>query len=362
MFLKLKKIIIPALGSRFVSAAATKILGCGVPIFMLHRMSSEHFPNLGGTKPDHLRRCLAYLQEQDYTYITLEQLALALKNGRPLPPKAVAFTMDDGYLDQAEVAAPIFHEYNCPLTFFVITGMLDRAVWPWDAQVSWLTETSKKPALVINIAGKCLELKLNSINSRRNAKRTIQNLIREISAEHVPGILHQLTQDADVVIPEQIPAPYTPMTWESARNLETTGVQFAPHSVSHHILSRLTADALEMEILESWNTMQKELAKPVKIFCYPTGRAMDFGQREINALKRQGYLGAVSTSPEYVETQSKQDNQLFRLPRFALPDSIEDFIQYCSWIEYAKHKFRNAKPMERDLVAYKDIEQIKNTG
>ena len=337
---KAKRIIIPILASRPVSAVASRIFGTGIPIFMLHRMDTPDNNIAGGTRPDHLRRCLQYLVDNNYCFISLQQLVMALRTGQKLPPRAVVFTMDDGFTDQAKTAAPIFEEFNCPLTFFVITGMLDQALWPWDAQVAWITETSGRTSLNTGVAGKSFSLPLDSNDNRRQAKRILQDVIREAPAEQINTIMKRIADDAGVAIPEKPPATYRAMDWDMARQLERKGIQFAPHSVSHNILSRLDDSALQYEISESWRTLDRELLNPLKVFCYPTGRENDYDQREIDTLREHGFLGAVTTTPDLVESQTNNDKRLFRLPRYSVPDSMEDFIQYCTWIEYVKCNHR----------------------
>ena len=338
----MKNAIIPILASRPITALATRFFGVGIPIFVLHRMEHEGHATTGKMTADHLRRCLQYLVDNGHTFISLEQVILALGNKQALPPKAVAFTMDDGFADQAEIAAPIFLEFDCPLTFFVITGMLDQTTWPWDAQVSWIFETTQKTSLEADVAGKILSYKLEDAPSRRLAKRTIQKIIRKMDAERVPDILQQISHDAAVPIPENPPPEYQSMTWEMARRLENAGIQFAPHSITHNILSKLTDESVEKEIHGSWHTLKKELANPLKVFCYPRGYTTDYGTREIELLKNNQFLGAASTNPECVELSKDPQRQIFNLPRLALPDSMTDFIQYSTWIEYAKSSHRKS--------------------
>ena len=332
----IKKLVVPVLASRPVAAIANRFFGCGIPIFMLHRMDSSECNTVGGTQPEHLRRCLQYLVDNDYAFISLEQLVSALRTKQPLPPRAVVFTLDDGYIDQAKIAAPIFEEFNCPLTFFVITGMLNQALWPWDAKIAWITSTSEKTTLNTTVADKSFTLPLGNIEDRRHAKRELHDAIRVVPAEQVGNIMCRIARDADVAIPETPPAAWQPMSWEMARQLERRGIQFAPHSVSHNVFSRLDDTIMQQEIIDSWNTVDKELLNPLKVFCYPTGREIDYGTREIEALRESGFLGAVSTTPGFVEQLDVSDEQLFRIPRFSLPESMHDFIQCCTWIEYVK--------------------------
>ena len=301
-------------------------------------MAPDSIPGAGRITPAHLRRCLNYLADRNYTFISIEQLVLALINKQPFPARAVAFSIDDGYADQAEIAAPIFLEFDCPLTFFVITGMLDETLWPWDAQVAWIFETSPKPSLQAQVTGQALSIELKDKHNTRLARREIQDAIRKMDAELVPNAVRQHARDAGTALPANAPPSYRPMTWGMARQLEDKGIQFAPHSVSHNILCRLGQASLDNEIRHSWQTLRKELTNPLKVFCYPSGRAIDFGSREITALRRNGFLGALSTTPGFVEPGNNPDDQLFHLPRFALPESMDDFIQYCTWIEYAKRK------------------------
>lgn len=331
----LKRIVVPLLAGRPVSAIAAWVFGRSIPIFMVHRLAVRG-QAITGITPDHLRHCLQYLQKSGYTFISLEQLILALIHQTPLPDKAVTFTMDDGYTDQARIAAPIFLEFACPLTFFVITGLIDQALWPWDARVSWLVDHAKKSVLEIKLADETLSVNLGNTLNYRLARQRLRDFIKEMDAELIPDILLRLSQAADVAIPEAIPTAYQPLTWDMARELEAKGVRFAPHSRTHRILSKLSRASAEQEIRGSWETLQRELANPLKVFCYPTGRIFDFGSREIELLRDTGFLGAVATVPGFVEPGKLRDDQIFRLPRFELPDNMTDFIQYCSWIEHAR--------------------------
>jgi len=347
----------PLLASRPVTAIANLFLSRGIPVFMLHRMTHASQPENGKNTSRHLRRCLRYLVRNKYNFISLERLVLALRSEEALPSKPVVFTLDDGYVDQADIAVPIFSEFDCPVTFFVITGMLDQTLWPWDAKVSWIIETTGKTSLNTAILDNSLTLNLGGSYERRLARRLLHNHLREVSEADMPEILQQLASDADVLIPQKAPASYHSLSWEMARQLEQDGVQFAPHSVTHSILSRLSRESQEREIHDSWLTMTNELSRPLKIFCYPTGRAIDFGRREIETLKSNGFLGAVSTIPGVYKTEYTAEKYIYSLPRFSLPQSMGEFIQYCSWIESNRGNY--LKSIQTSFQAGNDARRLR---
>ena len=54
--------------------------------------------------PDQLEEQLAYLGEQGYRFLSLEQWQAAMARRRPLERRSVCVTFDDGYADFAEYA------------------------------------------------------------------------------------------------------------------------------------------------------------------------------------------------------------------------------------------------------------------
>src|SRR5688572_6846849 len=63
--------------------------------------------------------------------VSLTRLVDAMEKGVDLPPRSVAVTFDDGYLDHLTIAAPILAKYGIPATFFVPTGYVSRAENQW---------------------------------------------------------------------------------------------------------------------------------------------------------------------------------------------------------------------------------------
>lgn len=334
-----KKALIPALANHYVSAIAERLVNPGTPIFMLHRFISPNNPDRG-YDPARLEQYLKYLRGNGYTFVSVEQIINSLINDQALPTRSVAFTMDDGFEDQATIAAPIFLKQDCPVTIFLISGMLDGELWPWDDQVAYLINNSQKIEFTLELSSHSQTFKLSNNNRRSRCILLIQNMIKSLDAERLDSYMFAISEATEVTLPKSAPPEYKSMSWGQARKLESQGIQFSPHTRSHRILSQLNRTSSHHEIHNSCERLSDELKSPAPIFCYPTGRAEDFSDREIDIIKQEGLIGAVSTEPDFVSRHRDEMNYLYRLPRYSLPDSFEDFVQYSSWIERAKTQIR----------------------
>ena len=112
--------VIPTLAPRVVR----------VPILMYHYVSvpppdADIYRLDLSVTPAALDAQMEYLAAEGYHPIRLSDLSDYLLNGKPLPPRPIALTFDDGYLDNYENALPVLEKYKFPATFFIITQFVD---------------------------------------------------------------------------------------------------------------------------------------------------------------------------------------------------------------------------------------------
>lgn len=69
---------------------------------------------------------LATLRAAGMRTVTARQVAAAFEGGRPLPPKSVMITFDDGRTDAMMFADPLLADAGMTATMFVITGAAER--------------------------------------------------------------------------------------------------------------------------------------------------------------------------------------------------------------------------------------------
>lgn len=76
---------------------------------------------------------MAYLKQKGYSFVTVGQIADALRTKSTLPEKSIAITIDDGYKDLYDNAFPIFKKYGIVANLMIPTGLLggaDYISWP----------------------------------------------------------------------------------------------------------------------------------------------------------------------------------------------------------------------------------------
>jgi peptidoglycan/xylan/chitin deacetylase (PgdA/CDA1 family) len=100
-----------------------------VPVLTYHRVHryqderAKSIPDLT-VEPDVFERSIAAIKRRGFRSVTNRQVYGALFKGRPLPPKPVLITVDDGYRDAMTNVLPVLRRHGMTATFFVITGRL----------------------------------------------------------------------------------------------------------------------------------------------------------------------------------------------------------------------------------------------
>lgn len=102
-------------------------------IIFYHRVNNYDSNAL--TTPTAVFEEMMHAVSRNYNVVSLKALIEKIKNKKPIEPKTVVITFDDGYRDNLLCAAPILQKYNIPATFFITSGYINtNRVLPWDEQ------------------------------------------------------------------------------------------------------------------------------------------------------------------------------------------------------------------------------------
>lgn len=101
-----------------------------VPILMYHYVSeppedADKYRRDLSVTPADFEQQMAYLVENGFESVDLNDLSLAITNKRELPERPVIITLDDGYQDNYDNAFPILQNHGLSATFFVVTEFID---------------------------------------------------------------------------------------------------------------------------------------------------------------------------------------------------------------------------------------------
>lgn len=299
---------------------------------MFHRFSDGGVGE--GTDVTMLRRMLSTLRRQGITFMRLRDLVDHIEEQRELPGPTAVFTVDDGYADFEYLAAPIFDGFDSQPTVFLISEFVSARQWCWwDRVMESFTQTRMREIVVTCGLQHYRYTMGHPLERRANAHAFIEVLKQVPDAERVHA-LHMLSEWLDVGLPAVPPQAYAALKWDTVRRLERAGVDFAPHTMTHPMLSRVSDEQLRTEVEGSWGALRQELRDPTAVFCYPNGTPDSFGPREIEVVRSSGLTGAVAFRRRYVDPLVCQEEDRFSLSRFPAPSTLNDAAYLASGLAW----------------------------
>jgi peptidoglycan/xylan/chitin deacetylase (PgdA/CDA1 family) len=307
-------------------------------IFMLHRTTT--YPEIPAERvPELIGTCVKALRNAGASLTSVRTLFEMARRGVAPPPGSVAFTIDDGYCDQATIATA-FLRNDCPVTVFLVSGFMDGDLWPWDERLAYAVLNTTRSR--VELATLQRRFELQTPEYKNAAVQILQNACKSLPWTQVGAVLEELWLQTGVLPPKAPLAVDRAIGWQDARALEREGVDFAPHSVTHRVASQLPAEESDYEIVHSVERLKAELVRPLPVYAWPTGRSEDFGHRDMLLAQKHGLLGAVSADPGYSDFKSaiRTPVQMFAIRRFAFSAQTDVNVQYGTGIEELKNRMR----------------------
>ena len=103
-------------------------------VFMYHRFGDDRYPSTN-IRIEQFEAHLEHIEDNGYRVWPLHRIVRALEEGRSIPDRTVAITVDDAYDTVYEEAFPRLKERGWPFTVFVATDPVDRGLggyMTWD--------------------------------------------------------------------------------------------------------------------------------------------------------------------------------------------------------------------------------------
>lgn len=102
-----------------------------VPVLMYHyvRVNPDPRDRVGyslSVTPANFHAEMAYLARNHFHTVSLAQAVDSIRTHRPLPPRSIVLTFDDGYADFYTTAIPEMRRYGFTATDYVVPGLIGR--------------------------------------------------------------------------------------------------------------------------------------------------------------------------------------------------------------------------------------------
>jgi peptidoglycan/xylan/chitin deacetylase (PgdA/CDA1 family) len=228
-----------------------------------------------------------------YQPVSMGDIAASLNMGQALPRNAIAITVDDGYRDFSEQAAPVLRQHGIPATVFLVTAFMDRAQPLWWDTLQFALERTSRPEIPFGPFG---ALKISIAAEKTAAFDSITEKVKALPNRLRLEILEEIIGCLDVPAPREMPGEFQPMSWDEVRSLRKQGIEFGGHTRTHPILSRLdTAVEIADEIVSGKQRIERELAERTIHFSYPNGQPADWNETVLKAVREAEFATAVTT-------------------------------------------------------------------
>jgi peptidoglycan/xylan/chitin deacetylase (PgdA/CDA1 family) len=333
-------------GMRQIARRIRSGLRGGVLILVYHRVTVQEVDPYGlSVTPQHFSEHLEVLG-RDYQVLSLPEVVRRLDDGR-IPRRAVTITFDDGYADNLYEARPLLTRHGLPATVFIVAEAVWRQQEFWWDELGWLLlRPGNLPAAFRwDGTGRSYEWRLGDMahygaddhrrhvgwtlgsaqpaHPRQRFFRSMWQLAKLLSEVERGDLIQQIRRWAGA---EPAGRPnHRPLSPEEVSLLERGGlIQVGAHSLTHPILSRLSAAEQQEEIQRGKERLEDILGHEVAMFAYPYGSRADYSAETMKLAQAVGFQAACANFRGLVQRGSDR----FQFPRMGMANwGGEDFAR-----------------------------------
>jgi peptidoglycan/xylan/chitin deacetylase (PgdA/CDA1 family) len=242
--------------------------------------------------------------------VSMDEIVAARHTGKRLPKRAYAITFDDGFENNASVAAPVLDEMRIPATFYVTTGFVGTKTRSWTDEI----EAAVDGAGVVAVAGVkgLVDGSYATTQQKIALLDAARTYVKSNEAVDPYAFAAGLIERARIA-----PGPFdgeldAKLEWKQVAALAAHPLfTIGGHSHTHRIMSFLPGDELEHEIDTSLELLKDAVQAPLRHYSYPEGLAHCYSPKVIDSLQQRG----IQCSPTAEDGVNPPGQSLFHLKR-----------------------------------------------
>jgi peptidoglycan/xylan/chitin deacetylase (PgdA/CDA1 family) len=242
--------------------------------------------------PEFLETAITTLKRDRYRFIALDALPAHLASDDPQP--VAVFTLDDGYRNNLDYAAPVFSSHGVPFTVFVAGGFIDRTHTLWWETLADLLE--QRSSLTFDFGAGDEPVTLDSLQQKQAVFDRFATLLHSIDEATAIDRMNQTAQASGV----------DAIGITAALTLDETGLKtlvenplasLGAHTISHRSVTRLSDETAQAEMDLSARRVEQITGYRPKSLAYPYGFATAVSARDHRLANDLGFSTAVTTQP-----------------------------------------------------------------
>jgi peptidoglycan/xylan/chitin deacetylase (PgdA/CDA1 family) len=239
-----------------------------------------------------------------YNVISMDELHTRLTNGAGFRSPSIIISIDDGYLNNYELAYPVLRDLNLPAIIYLTTGFIgtENATWVDDLG-EMIVSTSLKSFFFHELFGDEVLDITDDVKKTEVVEKLYEVLLlvdhekKMLALQKLPKLLYLNEAWRDGRDRKML-------DWNEIIEMRTGGICFGAHTVSHPILNKMELYEAKREISDSKSEIESRLGEKVRHFAIPNGKIGDFNEELKKYCVEIGMETVVSTEPGLVHTES----------------------------------------------------------
>lgn len=251
--------------------------------------------------PEFLDAAIEHLKEEGYQFVALADMPGRLAIARA-GERFAAFTLDDGYRNNALHAQPVFTRHKVPFTVFVAPGLACKTHGIWWETLTELLRAA--PHLEFDFGSGPVTMPLATPDLKQAAYsrfvRFIQSEVEEAVAIERLDTAARAHDIDPLMITERLVMREPELKSLALNPLASIG----GHTVSHRALARLSDEEARREMDQSAEQIAAIIGERPETFAYPYGDRAAVSPREHRLASDLGFRVAVTTEPGTLSARS----------------------------------------------------------
>ena len=289
-------------------------------VVMYHGVTTADYqPPVWTQLPFHVFEKQIKWLSRNFNPVTLSDVVSAIKYGKALPPNSVLVTFDDGLKNNYTVAYPVLKKYQVPGAIFLTVDFIGTDHFFWVDELYMALVEAKLQGVAIDlsfpVADSCF--KAGEIWDAYYVLVEFLKRAPEVERENrLKFIFDQVSIDR-----QKYRNDFGLLSWNDVTTMDDEKlIEFGCHTATHKILTSISDENLENELLGAKQRMENKLGHKLNTFCYPNGGfGVDYSAEHRELLHSAGYVCAFSTNSGMFNVGSDHP---FSIPRIAAGNDL----------------------------------------